>query len=60
LRDDFVAEALVRAFEMVVLKELANRPVEGSLAEHDHSVQTLLLDRAYEPLGIGVAVPRAR
>ncbi len=41
---------------MVVLKELANRPVEGSLAEHDHSVEALLLDRAYEPLGIGVAV----
>jgi hypothetical protein len=46
LRDDFVAEALVRAFKMAVLKELANRPVEGSLADHDHSVEALLLDRA--------------
>ncbi len=58
MRDDCVAEALVRAFERVVLKKLANRPVEGSLAKHDHSIEALLLDRADEPLGVGVAVRR--
>lgn len=55
-----VADALVRALRVVVLDILAKGPSEGRLAEEDHPGQALLLDRAYEPLGVGVAVRRAR
>jgi len=54
--DDPVAQSLVGPFEVIVLDELANRPVERSLTEQDHAVQALLLDRAYESFGEGVAV----
>ncbi len=41
---------------MVVLNELVNRPAKRSLPEDDHPVEASFLDRAHEPLGVGVAV----
>ena len=38
---EFVCEALMIAFSMVVCHEVANRMLEGGLSEEDHSVQAL-------------------
>ena len=55
-RDELVAEALVRAFFMVMVHELSNGSPEVLLAERDDSFQVLGLGGQDEPFRIGVEV----
>ncbi len=50
------SKPLVGTISVVMLDKSADRQMERSLTEHDHSIETLLLDRANESLGEGVAV----
>jgi hypothetical protein len=53
---DDVAQALVVALGVIVLHELAHDGVQVTLAEGNDVPQALLLDRANEPLGVGIEV----
>src|SRR2546428_6024726 len=41
---------------VVMLDVLGNRSAEMTFAERDHPIEALVLDRAYEPFGIGIAL----
>ena len=43
---------------VVVLDELRNRPPEMAFAERDHTMETLVLERAHEPLRVGIRIGR--
>ena len=54
--NQFVREALVIPLTVVVLDVLRNRPPEMTFAERDHAMETLVLERAHEPLRVGIRV----
>ena len=54
--NDLVADSLVGAFGVVVIKVRVDRPTQGRVSEEDHPAQALRLDRKHEPLGVRVAV----
>jgi hypothetical protein len=43
--DEAIAQALVVAFGVIVLQELANGPAQRCFAEEDEAVETLFLQR---------------
>jgi len=55
-----VAQSLVVALRVVVLDELADDAAQMTFAERDDVAQALLLDRADEPLRVGVQIRAAR
>ena len=48
------------AFTVIVGDEFGHRPAELAFTERDHLAQAFLLDRADEPLRIGIAVRRTK
>ena len=54
--NEFVAEPLVIPLLVVVGNELGDRPAEMPVAEWNHPVEALMLDRAHEPFGIGIRI----
>lgn len=58
--DELVLKPLMVALGVVVSQILADGVPQGTFAEEDHPVQALFLDRAHEPLQMGVQVRRAR
>ena len=50
--DQLIPEPLVMALTMVVDDKSFDRPSKVALAEGNHSVETLLLDRAHEAFGV--------
>jgi hypothetical protein len=43
------------AFDMVVHHEFRQRSPKMALADHDHAIQALFLDRPHDPFSEGVA-----
>jgi hypothetical protein len=58
--DLFAFKALVIPLTVVVLDVLRDSPAEMAFTERNHAVETLMLDRAYEALRIGVRVRRLK
>ena len=56
--DQFVGQALVIVFSMVMHDEFGDGPAEVSLAQRGQPVQALLLERADESLRVRIAVRR--
>ncbi len=56
--DQSVVEPLVIPLRVVMSGEISGRLLERPLAEEDHSVEALILDRSDEPLGVGVGLGR--
>jgi hypothetical protein len=54
--DQLVTKSLVVSFVMVVRDEVGERPPQVAFTERDHAIQAFLLDRADEPLRMGIAV----
>jgi hypothetical protein len=54
--DESVLESLMVPLAMVVLDKLDQRTPEVALAERDHVVESLLSDRSYESLRVGIGV----
>ena len=57
---ELVGAALMVSHVMVMFDELADELAYMSLAKRDHATETLLFDRADEPLGIGVEMGTLR
>ena len=53
---ELVVESLMVFLAMVVFDVLVDEKVHMSLAERDDSIETLLLNRADEPLGMSVEI----
>ena len=53
---ELVVAALMASLVMVMFDELVDELAYMSLAKRDHATETLLFDRADEPLGIGVEI----
>ena len=51
---ELVVESLMVSLAMVMLDVLVDDEAQMTLAEWDDSIETLLLDRPDEPLGIGI------
>ena len=58
--DQLIIDPLVIPLPMIVSGILASRLSQRPFAEEDHSIETLILDRADETLGVGVQVGRTR
>ena len=58
--DEAIAQALVVAFGVIVLQELANGPAQRCFAEEDQAVETLSLEASHKPLQMGVAIGGTR
>jgi hypothetical protein len=58
--DQFVAEALMVAFAMVVDHELPERTTQMPLTQRNEVVQAFFLDRANKPLRVRIAVRGAK
>src|SRR5215475_15710015 len=56
--DQLIPEPLVMALTMVVDDKSLDRPSKVALAEGNHSVETLLLDRAHEAFGVRIGIRR--
>jgi hypothetical protein len=54
--DQLIVEPFVIPFAMVMRHELGKRPSKVASTERDHAIEAFLLDRAYEPLCIRIAV----
>ena len=57
---ELVVAALMVSLVMVMFDELVDELAYMSLAKRDHATETLLFDRADEPLGIGVEMGTLR
>ena len=57
---ELVVESLVVSLAMVVVDVLAHEETQGPFAEGDDATETLLLNRADEPLGIRVEIGTLR
>ena len=57
---ELVVESLVVSLAMVVVYVLAHEETQVPFAEGDDATETLLLNRADEPLGIGVEIGTLR
>ena len=57
---ELVVESLVVSLAMVVFSVLVDETTQMPLAERDHACETLLFNRADEPLGIGVEIGTLR
>ncbi len=57
--DQLIIDPLVIPLPMIVSGILASRLSQRPFAEEDHSIETLILDRSDESLGVGVQVGRA-
>lgn len=55
-----VLQALMRPFHVIVLQKLLAQVIEMPEPEHDKVIETFLLDRLDEPLGVDVHVRRAK
>ena len=55
---ELVVESLMVSLAMVMLDVLVDDEAQMTLAEWDDSIETLLLDRPDEPLGIGIVKSR--
>ena len=53
---ELVVESLMVSLAMVMLDVLVDDEAQMTLAEWDDSIETLLLDRPDEPLGIGIEI----
>ena len=53
---ELVVESLVVSLTMVVLDVLVDDEAQMPLAERDDTMEALLFDRPYEPLGIGLEI----
>jgi hypothetical protein len=58
--DQPITQALMIPLGVVVRHELSDGAPQRRLADEDHAIETLVFDRAYEPLGVGVQVRRPR
>ena len=56
--DQPIIDPLMISLPVIVSGVLASRFSQRPLAEEDHSIETLILDRPDEPLGVGVQVGR--
>jgi hypothetical protein len=54
--DDLVVQSLMIAFAVLMLDELVHRCPEMPFPPRNHPIQTLLLNRSYEPLRVGVGL----
>jgi hypothetical protein len=43
---------------VVMLDVFGNRSTEMTVAERDHAIETVVLDRSHEPFGVGIRVGR--
>ena len=57
---ELVVESLMVSLAMVMLDVLVDDEAQMTLAEWDDSIETLLLDRPDEPLGIGIEIGTLR
>ena len=55
-RNESVIETLMIALSMIVGEVLVEHVIEGAFTQHDHPFQGLLLDRADEPLAVGIQI----
>jgi hypothetical protein len=58
--DQFVVEALMVPFAMVVDEELRESTTEVALTQGNDAVQAFFFDRANKPLRVGIAVRRTK
>ena len=58
--DQPIIDSLMIPLPVIVSGVLASRLSQRPLAEEDHSIETLILDRPNEPLGVRVQIGRTR
>ncbi len=58
-RDESVVETLMIALGMIVGEVLVEHMIEGAFTQHDHPLQGLLLDGAYEPFAVRIQIRTA-
>ncbi len=54
--DQLIAESLVVPLLMVVCSKLASSSPKRPFSKEDQPIETFVLDRSHEPLGVGVQV----
>ena len=54
--DEPITQALMVPLSVVMHHELSDRAPQRRLADEHHAIKALVLDRAYEPLGVSVQV----
>jgi len=58
-RDESVVETLMIALGMIVGEVRVDHMLEGAFPQHDHPLQGLLLDGAYEPFAVSIQIRTA-